>query len=395
MKWAKRIALILIALAILGVIVYGFLPKPIESEFAKVARGDIRVTIDEEGRTRVKDRFTITAPVMGTVSRITLKAGDSIAAGAPLTLLAPTRPPLLDARARATAEASVKSSEATLNQANANVKAAAAEHEQARKDHVRMLELLKGKHVSQEQVDQAQTRMEAAAAALESAKFGEQAASFQLEMTKAALLDDTVGAQRAAPLQINAPVGGRVLRVWRESEGPVQAGEMLIEIGDPASLEIVTDVLSVDAVRVKPGMKVSIERWGGEGLLEGEVRLVEPFGFTKQSSLGVEEQRVNVVIDFMSPRSAYERLGDGYRVEARVIVSESRDVVTVPTGALFQTPEGDAVFVVVEDVAIKRAIKLGARNGLEAEVVSGLKAGDVVIVHPGDDVTDGRMVAER
>jgi HlyD family secretion protein len=392
MKWAKRAALILIALVIVGVIVYGFLPKPVESEFAAATRGDIRVTIDEEGRTRVKDRFTITAPVMGVISRIALKAGDTVKTGASITLLAPSRPPLLDARAKATAEAGVKSAEATLSQASANVKAAVAEHELARKDHVRMLELLKGKHVSQEQVDQAQTRMEAAAAALESATFGEQAASFQLEMAKAALLEE--GAEPKS-IAINSPVGGRVLRVYRESEGPVQPGELLVEIGDPGSLEIVADVLSVDAVRVKAGMKVSIERWGGPGALEGEVRLVEPFGFTKQSSLGVEEQRVNVVIDFVSPRSAWEKLGDGYRVEARIIVSESKDVVTVPTGALFQTPDGEAVFVVVDDIAVNRTVEIGARNGLAAEIVSGLKAGDSVIVHPGDDVTDGRRVIQR
>ena len=393
-KWVKRGLLILVGVLILGGIIYGFIPKPIESEMARATSGNLRVTIDEEARTRVKDRFTVSAPLTGTISRIDLKPGDQIEAGTVITVLKPNPPTLLDARSRAQADGNIKAAQASFSQAQSNIEAAEAKHDLAVKELARMKTLLQSKHVSQDLVDIAESQATAAKAALDSATFGKQAAEFQLQMAKAALIEDNIGADLLA-LEIRSPVAGRVLRVYRDSEGAVQPGEMLIELGDPGSLEIVVDLLSNDAVRVKPGMKVSIERWGGDQPLEGKVRMVEPAGFTKVSSLGVEEQRVNVVIDFVSARETWERLGDAFRVEARVIVTERANVLKVPGGALFATAEGEAVFVVVDGTARQRIVVIGQRNGLEAEVTGGLNAGDSVIVHPGDDITDGTSVKTR
>lgn len=391
MKWIKRGALIIVALAALAALVYGFIPKPIPSELATVQRGDVRATIDEEARTRVRDRFTVFAPIAGDLSRLALKAGDEVQAGQTICVLTASRPPLLDARARKQAEAAVKAAEATLKQATANVSAAQSELDLAGKELLRLQNLLKGKHVSVEQVDIAQTREQGARAALESAQFAREAAQFQLEMAQAALAENGDAPQR---IEMRSPVTGRVLQVFRESEGPVAPGAMLLEIGNPGTLEIVAELLSTDAVRVKPGMKVLIERWGGDALT-GEVRSIEPFGFTKISALGVEEQRVNVIIDFKTPRETWARLGDGYRVEARVVTNERLNVLYVPEGAVFNTTEGTAVFAVVGGKAELRQVKIGERSGTEAEVLAALNEGDSVIVHPSDEITHGTPVQQR
>lgn len=404
MKWVKLGAMILISLLIVGALIYGFIPKPIPSEFGTVRRGDVRETIDEEARTRVKDRFTIFAPVAGEITRVPFKPGAAIKAGDVITTLTPARPPLLDARARKQAEANIKSAEATLKQAESNVTAASAELELARKEFKRMQDLLKGRHVSQEQVDVAETRQQGAEAALESAKFAQEAAKFQREMAEAALIDHTAGELES--IQIKSPVDGRVLQVFRESEGPIMPGAMLVEIGNPETLEIVAELLSTDAVRVEAALRaakdtesgqvgVRIERWGGEKTLLGVVREVEPYGFTEISALGVEEQRVNVIIDFTGGPADYADLGDGYRVEARVVLSERVNVLTVPTGAIFDGEKGKSVFVVTDGVAVEKSVQLGASSGTHVEILSGVTDKDVVIVHPSDEIKNGSPVTER
>lgn len=394
MKWVKRGALILFAVLIVFAIAYGFMPKPVQSEFARAARGDIRVSIDEEGFTRVKDRFTLSAPVVGEITRINLKPGDAVEAGTVITVLKPGAPVLLDARSKAQAEANARAAASAMEQMQANKAAAEAQLKLAVREREKLEKLKAPEQVSAGQVEDAKLREAAAQASLNSAGFGLDIARYQLEMARAALIESNDGAGLQS-IEVRSPVAGSVLRVYRESAGPVQPGEMLVEVGDPASLEVVVDLLSSDAVRVKPGMNVSMERWGGDESLSGTVRRIEPAGFTKVSSLGVEEQRVNVLVDFTGKPEVWSRLGDKFRVEVRVITSERKDVVKVPAGALFGTPEGTALFVVVNDKAEQRVVSVGERNGLEAEILDKLNAGDTVIVHPSEEIKHGTLVETR
>jgi len=389
MKWVKRILLAVFAISILAAIVWGFLPKPVEADTVAVARGPLQITVDAEGRTRVKDRFTVFAPVAASMQRITLKAGDAIVAGDTITRMTALPPAPLDARTRAQAAAGVEAARAGVDQAAANVLVAQAELEYSVKEVERLRRLLAGKNTSQDSVDAAVARHDAARAALASAQFGEAAAKFRLEAAEAAMIEEATPGRLD---ELKSPVSGRVLRVLRESEGPASPGEPLVEIGDPQSLEIVADLLSRDAVRVKAGMDSTLERWGGEGSLPAVVRLVEPFGFTKISALGVEEQRVNVILDFSGGTGG---LGDGYRVEVRVILEESLNVLKVPAGAVFTTTEGPAAFAVEGGRAARRTLSTGRRNGLEVEILDGLSEGALVILHPPESVKNGVAIQPR
>lgn len=398
MKWVKRIVLVVVALAVLAALVYGFMPKPVAAEQANAARGDLLITIDAEARTRVRDRFVVYAPVSGTMARVALKVGDSVEPGKAITLLRAAESPLLDSRALAAAESRVQAAQSALELAQSEELAAAARLALAVKELENLTKLefdaKTGKHrelVPQERLDAAALNRDAAKASVNSAGFAAQAAAYDLAAAQAALQPRTGNA--AEMLTVSSPVKGRVLRVLRESAGPVMAGEPLLEVGDPAALEIVADMLSRDAVRVAPGMEVLLERWGG-ATLSGKVRFAEPFGFTKFSALGVEEQRVNVLIDITSPPAEFAALGDGYRVEVRVVLLRATNVLKVPDGAVIRTTDGYAVFVIERGRAVRRNVAIGERNGIEAEVLEGLKPGETVIVHPGDDISDGVQVTE-
>lgn len=392
MKWLNRALMIVVAVAVLGVVAYGFIPKPVAVETAKVTRGEVLVTVDNESRTRVRDRYTLSAPVAATLRRVTLKAGDQVTDGQVVAQLMPLPPQPLDARALAEANARVQAAEERLKAAGAEIEAAKAEQEFAAKEAERLSGLEAKKLASTESKEAAAARLAAASARLASANFNHAAAGYDRDMARAAL---TTGEGREVAIELKSPVRGRVLRVLRESEGTVAPGEPLVEIGDPASLEVVADLLSRDAVRVKQGMRVRLERWGGEGTLKGRVRLIEPWGFTKLSALGVEEQRVNVLIDIEDPREKWAALGDGYRVESRIVLVERLQTLRVPAGALFNTEQGPALFVVRDGKASELQLKVGVRSGLDAEVLGGVDEGDEVIVHPGDDVKDGVPVAPR
>jgi len=243
-------------------------------------------------------------------------------------------------------------------------------------------------------VDRAVAEEERSRAQLRSARFAADTARYDMEAAQTALRYAAEPANRQ-PIEVRSPVAGAVLKIPRKSEGVVDAGQPLMEIGDPRALEVEVDVLSADAVRLHPGTDVEFERWGGDGKLEGKVRMVEPVGFTKVSALGVEEQRVWVIVDFTSPAEQWQSLGDGYRVEASFILWQGKDVLQVPASALFREGEGWALFVVQGDKAIKRTVKVGQRNGLRAQILSGINAGDKVIVHPDDQVHDGVRVVVR
>lgn len=401
MKWRdkRKLTWVVGGALLLLVLGWAFWPRPESADFAVVARGPLQVTLDEEGETRVRDRYLVSAPLAGRVLRIELEPGDPVAADETvLATFQPQSPSLLDARTRAEAEASLRASGASLKRARAEQERVQAELEFAEAERERFRRLAAEKVVSAEQLEAAEFDARSLGEALQAAKFSVQAAHHQLEVARARLLQGAADANpgdTSHPISLYSPVDGVVLRRLRESEAVVPAGEALLEVGNPSQLEIVADYLSADAVKIRPGARVLIEQWGGERPLGGRVRRVEPSGFMKISALGVEEQRVNVVVDFVDPPEARAGLADGYRVELRVVLWEGEDVLQVPTGSLFREGEDWAVFAVVDGRARLRRVEIGRQGGLLAEVVSGLEEGNRVLLHPGDSIRDGIAVKER
>jgi HlyD family secretion protein len=396
MKWRRKIIIAALVGAVMLAVIYGFLPKPVPVEVEDVRRGTLQVTIEEEGKTRVKHRFVISAPVGGFSRRIDLDVGDEVKEGQLLVQLEPQRSTVLDPRSRGEAEARLQAAKAALKAAEQNARAAAADDEYARVQLERLRRLHEAESVSRNSLDQAETEATRSRATLRSAEFAVEVARFELEEARTVLrYSASEEIDYAELVSLRAPVAGRVLKVHHESEGAVSTGEELLEIGDPCALEVEVDVLSADSVRIKPGTPVLFERWGGEAPLEGQVRLIEPVGFTKVSALGIEEQRVLVIADITSPAETWRRLGDGYRVEARFVVWESDDVLQVPASALFRHREGWAVFIYRNGRAHSREVRVGHRGGLRAEILSGLEEGETVITHPDRAVEDGTRVKLR
>ncbi len=397
MPAARIVKITLVGLLVAAAIVWGYWPRPILVDVAAVRVAPLEVSVEEEGRTRVKDRFVISAPVSGHAQRLELRVGDAVSRTQPVARLEPLRSEVLDPRRRAQAEARVAAAQFTLAAAESKVRGAKADSDYAHNEYQRMARLWDSRNISQETLEAARTTMQRAAADLRSAQFAVEVARHELEAARTALAYSAASddAPLAEIVTVRSPVAGRVLRLHRESEGVIQAGQPLIEVGDPAALEVEVDLLSADAVRVAPGTPVRFDRWGGEGQLTGAVRLVEPTGFTKISALGVEEQRVLVIVDITSPRPLWERLGDGYRVEASFVVWRQEQVLQVPASALFRHRDGWAVFVIEAGVARRRAVQTGQQNGLIAQVRAGLEAGESVVLHPDDSVSDGTRVRTR
>ena len=394
----RPIGLILLALAILAGLAYGFWPRPSWVEAATVVRQPLRVTIEAEGKTRIIDRYVLSAPVAGHLRRVELDVGDSIQRGQALLTLDPLPSEVLDPRRQAQAEARVAASEASLQVAQETMAAAQAEADYARLDFERMTALCKQKCVvTESERDRAESRARQTQAQLRSARFAVEVARHEVEAVRTALRYSAAqpgGAARESVV-IRAPVDGQVLARPRQSEGIVEAGAALLEVGDPRALEIAVDLLSADAVRVRPGTPVVLERWGGEQPLAGVTRTVEPVGFTKLSALGVEEQRVWVIADLRSPAEAWSRLGDGYRVEASFIVWQGEQVLQIPASALFRQGEGWAVFVVENGQARRRVVEIGQRGGLNVAIRAGLTEGERVVTHPDDALQEGAAVRIR
>lgn len=391
----KKVLMIAVPVALMGVFALALRPNPLTVDTGAVTRGPLRVTLDEEGETRVRERFVVSAPAAGRVLRIEMDPGEPVRAGITvLATLRPTAPDLLDARSRASLEARVRSAESALGRARADRERLRAELRFAEADFARTGTLGRQGIVSQESVEVAQLGMERSRAALAAADYGVEAAVHDLEAARASLLE--AGSETAGGvLEVRSPVDGVVLRRLRESEAVVVAGEALVEVGEPRDLEIISDLLSTDAAQIRPGHPVEIEQWGGGTVLAGRVRRIEPSGFTKVSALGVEEQRVNVIVDLADPPDRWAGLGDGFRVEVRVVLWEKDDVPQVPASSLFRDEQGWAVFAVRDGKARLQRVEVGQQNGLQAEIRSGLKPGDRVILHPGTDVRDGIEVEER
>jgi HlyD family secretion protein len=392
-KWKLLVGILLVA----GLGVVAFWPQPVAVDAARVERGGLSVTIDEEGETRVRHRFVVSAPVAGRVQRIDLEPGDRVAAGRTVVArFTPADPIPLDARSRAETEVAVRAAEAAIGRARAERERAAAMERQARSELARMKSLAEKEVVSQQALEVAEMQARTAQEALHAAEFSISAAEEELAMARARL-SSVAGRPNSPvdPIVVRSPVDGVVLKRLRESEAVVPAGEPLVEIGDPRQLEIVADFLSADAVRIREGQEVLVERWGGDDRIRARVRRIEPSGFRKISALGVEEQRVNVIIDFVDPLEAWERLGDGYRVEVRVIIWEAEEVLKIPTSSLFRRSDDWAVFTISAGQVALRPVEIGRRNGSEAQVLSGLTEGELVVVHPSDALQDGVTVNVR
>ncbi len=394
----RSIGFALGGLLVLGTLFLLLRPRSVRVDVARAVRGILLVTVDEEGRTRVRDRFVIAAPISGRVARIGLEAGDPVDIG---TVVARMQPLPIDPRTQAELTARLEAAEAAQREAAARVEQARAALEQAQRTADRARQLGRRGMISPEERELAELEEIARHKELEAALFGARGAAYNVEAARAALLAPGAAtgqalvaaceAQESGCLELRSPVRGSVLRVPEESERVVPVGTPLLELGDTSALEVVVDVLSADAVKVKPGARMLIEEWGGDARLEARVRVIEPSGFTKISALGVEEQRVNIIGDFISSPVP---LADNYRVEARMVVSEHEQVLKIPASALFRRQDEWHVFTVTQGRARERRVEVGERNTFEVEVMHGLRDGEVIIVHPSDQVRDGvRIVA--
>ena len=395
--WRRRLIWMVVLLLIIAALIYGFRPQPRMVEIASAARDPMRVSVEEEGKTRVIDRYDVSASVAGATCRVDLNVGDQVKKGQLLTTIKPLESQALDPRSRAEAESSVAAAQSALQAAEQTAKSAESELSLAEKELSRLQPLFEKGHASQRELDQATATVQTHRAATRSAQFSVDVARHELEAARTALSYTGAGGQAnpEANVEVRSPIDGRILAIRQECEGVVAAGQSLLVVGDIRSLEIETDVLSEDAVKIKPGMRVEFHRWGGETPLQGRVRSVEPVGFTKVSALGVEEQRVLVISDIISDPAEWQSLGDGYRVEAEIILWESDDVLQIPASALFRFDDGWALFVMENGKAMRRMVKVGKHNGLSAQILEGITAGQKVITHPDNTIDDGVSVKLR
>jgi HlyD family secretion protein len=392
MRFLKNKRLIAGVVIVLGVVAMAMWPESIEVNAAKVEQGPMQVTLDEDGQTRIRDKFVVSAPVAGRLQRIELEPGDSVARGKTVVArLTTADAPLLDPRTRGELTAGAEAARAAVGQARAELERSTAELTRARQTLQRQQELMKAGAIAADSLDAAETAVATAEEARKAAEFAVSRSEYEAQLARARL---QAPAPAGRAVEVVAPVNGVILKRLRESESIVPAGEPLLEIGEPGRIEIVADFLSTDAVRIQPGAAVLIEGWGGGEPLKGRVRRIEPAGFMKVSALGVEEQRVNVLIDFENPSHA-TRLGDGFRVEVRVVVWREENVVKVPVGALFRRGNDWAAFLIDGEQVRLALTQLGQRNDEEAQIIKGLSAGQTVVLHPPDTLTDGARVRVR
>ena len=363
------------------------------------------VTIDEEAKTRVRNAYVVSAPVAGRLLRVEVEPGDAVTGGeTTIARMLPLPPSALDVRTREQARAAVNSADAALRVARADLNKAIADKDLADLDLARIRKLRRDGIVAQAELDRAERVWRSASASLDTAEAAISMREADLANARARLISFT---ERSVPgydpgereddaIPLTAPVSGRILQVIQKSETTLAAGAPILEIGDISDdLEIVVELLSTAAVQVSPGNRVIIEKWGKPEPLNGVVERVEPWGFTKFSALGIEEQRVNSIIKFTDPPDVRRSLGHGYRVETRIVIWDSEDALTVPANALFRHAGQWAVFAVIEGRARLNPVEIGRSNGVQAEVLGGLEAGDTIILYPGPGIEDGTRVAQR
>jgi HlyD family secretion protein len=388
-----------LALVLLAGLVWAFWPSPMEVEVAKVTQGRFERAVQEDGRTRVRERYVVSTPSTGRMNRILLVQGDSVVPGTAVATISPPDPALLDARSQAEQTARVGTAQAGVARAQANVAAAAAALAQSRQDVLRNSALVRQGFISAAQSDTVRLAEQLRSTELEAARQAETAARFDLAQTRAPLrqysASRTAGKRGKVEVTVTSPVAGKVLKVLLQSEGVVAAGTGLVEIGDPTALEVVVDILTEEAAQVVPGTPVQLLNWGGTGVLQGAVRYVEPAAFTKVSALGVEEQRVNAIIDITTPKGTWRGLGDGFKVDVRVLVQLQDNAVMVPVSALFPIGSRSGVFVLESGQVRLKEVTVQARNGTQAWVPEGLAVNTQVVVYPDIQLKDGAKVKAR
>lgn len=423
-RWIRAVVMTAFGIAVGAGVWWAFSPKPVVVDVAPVTRGPLRITVDEDGRTRVRDRHVVSAPVAGNLARIELHPGDVVRAGDVVARLEPTPPPLLDTSSRDELAARLRAAEAAHRQARATIGRAEAARKFAEGEVERQKELLSRGSIGRRSLDVAEVEFETASKDVESARFAAKVAAQEVEMARAALRrlepprprsgrpptrsktgDATIavvgegvpddGEDGSEALEVSSPIDGVVLRVYTESGGIVVPGTALLEIADLTNLEVVVDVLTSDAVAISAADPALLTGWGGDYALAGRVRLVEPSAATKISALGVEEQRVDVIVDLVDPPERRQSLGDGYRVDVAIEVWSGNDVLQVPTSALFRRDGGWAVWVVEDGAVVAHTVEIGRREGLVAEVIAGVDRGSIVVMHPPDDLVEGTIVKPR
>ena len=391
----RKILIISVILIVAFLLIYGFLPKTQEVDIAVVKRGSLQITIEEEGRTRLKDRYTLSAPTAGYLRRIQLRVGDPVQKGQVVAVLEPLQSQALDPRSRATAHAAVASAEASWKAAMERERVAKADAAYLEQRLERLKALYNKGSIAKDQFDQIHAETQKAESLLLSVGAEVSLARSELERAKITLRNFASVRESGNIVEVKSPVNGGLFRIYRESEGAVNVGEPLMDLGNSRDLEVRVEVLSSDAVKIQKGTDVLFKRWGKDEPLKGKVRLVEPAGFTKISSLGVEEQRVLVIADITSPPEHWSRLGDGFRMEAHFVIWQGQNVLQIPSSALFRTGNQWSVFVVENGKARKRLVEIGQRNGLAAEIISGLQENESALAYPDDSISEGTKVKQR
>ena len=398
-RTAKNVLKIFLALFALGLMIFAFLPERVKVDMVTVEKGELLVTLEGEGKTRIHDIYVVSTPIEGRINRINIEPNDIVSAGK--TIIAnmyPANPSFLDKRSETQAKADVEGARAALSLASSRVKQAQAQLDYELTDFKRTKALFQKKSISEAQLESAELRIKTLKSELETTLSNKQLMLSRLNASKATLLqpeDTNTENDEDCHICIHSPVDGRVLRILHKSESIVPVGTKLVEIGDPSNLEIIIEMLSTNAVRVRVGDQAMIKRWGGEEDLHARVRVIEPSGFTKVSALGVEEQRVNVILDFTDPADKWLALGNAYRVEAAIIIDQAKEIIRTPLSTLFRHNEVWSVFKVIDGVASLQTVEIGLRNDRFAEVTQGLAVGDQLIMHPGNAVNEGVKVEQR
>lgn len=394
MSHRKKLLYLLIAIAAVGLLVVLLRPAAVPATITQVDSGRFVEYVEDEGVTRLRHTYTVAAPIAAFLRRPELEPGDQVARGDPVFTLEPLPAPGMDTRSREQTREQVAAARARLEQARADLELRATQTRLAERELERNRELHARELISTEEIERRQAIAEASRSALTAAEHAVEMARFELEAARATLeiMDGTRSGDDLPLLPVPAPISGTITHRHRCCEGPVQSGEPVMEIGDLDALEVQVDLLSMDAVRLAPGMRVEIDRWGGEAVLDGEVRRIEPAGFRRVSALGVDEQRVPVRVRLLTPRNERSSLGAEFRVEARFVLWEGDDVLQLPTSALVRNDEGWQVFVVEDGRARPRDVSIGRRSGLRTQVLDGLTAGEAVIDYPGDRISAGVRV---